>query len=217
MNANHSQLCPSPEWAAFLEEEVLERVVSRLDLGSHLLEIGPGPGAATAWLCSRVDRLTALELEAESAEVLEKRYEGTNVEVVTGDATEMAWPEATFDSVGTFTMLHHVPTARLQNRLLSEAYRVLRPGGVLVGSDSLASDGLHHFHEGDTYNPVEPASLLSRLETLGYHRITVSTDGTLCFVAYKPESTGDDGCGHDSLEVASGDATESGHCARPAV
>ncbi len=208
MNANHAQLCPSPEWASFLEEEVLERVVARLDLGDHLLEIGPGPGAATAWLCSRVGRLTALELEAEAAESLRTRYEGTNVEVVVGDATEMAWPEGTFDSVGTFTMLHHVPTAHLQNRLLSEAYRVLRPGGVLVGSDSLASDGLHHFHEGDTYNPVEPASLLPRLEALGYHRITVSTDGTLCFVAYKPDGTGEDGCGRDEGDEATPAARE---------
>ena len=36
--------------------------------------------------------------------------------------------------------------------------RVLRPGGVLVGSDSLPSQSLHAFHEGDIYNPVEPAA-----------------------------------------------------------
>jgi hypothetical protein len=34
---------------------------------------------------------------------------------------------------------------------------------VFLGSDSLPSDGLHHFHEGDTYNPVEPAAFLTRL------------------------------------------------------
>lgn len=54
-------------------------------------------------------------------------------------------------------MLHHVPTVALQNRLLAEVLRVLRPGGVLIGSDSLASNDLHLFHDGDTYNPVEPA------------------------------------------------------------
>ena len=54
-------------------------------------------------------------------------------------------------------MLHHVPTLALQNKILAEAFRVLRPGGVLIGSDSLPSNDLHHFHDDDTYNPVEPA------------------------------------------------------------
>ena len=82
----------------------------------------------------------------------------------------MSYPDCSFDSVGSFTMLHHVPTTALQNQILAEALRVLRPGGVLVGSDSLPSDGLHAFHEGDTCHPVEPSALLVRLQTLGFAR-----------------------------------------------
>jgi hypothetical protein len=65
---------------------------------------------------------------------------------------------------------------------------VLRPGGALFGSDSLASDDLHRFHEGDTYNPIEPASLLVRLQALGFARITIMVDDDLRFVAHKPAS-----------------------------
>ena len=83
-------------------------------------------------------------------------------------------------------MLHHVPTVALQNRLLAEVLRVLRPGGVLVGSDSLPSDGLHGFHEGDTYNPVEPGTFLTRLQTLGYERITIGVGHALTFIAHRP-------------------------------
>jgi SAM-dependent methyltransferase len=83
-------------------------------------------------------------------------------------------------------MLHHVPTLSLQNKILAEAFRVLRPGGVLVGSDSLPGNDLHHFHADDTYNPVDPASLLARLQTIGFRRITVMIDGSLMFVARKP-------------------------------
>jgi SAM-dependent methyltransferase len=82
-------------------------------------------------------------------------------------------------------MLHHVPTTAGQNQILAEALRVLRPGGYLVGSDSLPSNDLHHFHDGDTYNPVEPAALLIRLQTLGFAAITITVGHGLTFTARK--------------------------------
>jgi SAM-dependent methyltransferase len=186
MNENHAKLCPSPEWAQWLQGEVLPAVTSGIDLGGELLEVGPGPGASTDWLRHRVKRLVALESDEEAAAKLATRLAGTNVEIVTGDATRMAYGDCSFDSVGCFTMLHHIPTAAGQNQLLAEVLRVLRPGGVLFGSDSLASDGLHHFHAGDIYNPVEPAAFLTRLQTIGFGKITISVDYSLTFVAHKP-------------------------------
>jgi SAM-dependent methyltransferase len=92
--------------------------------------------------------------------------------------------------VVTFTMLHHVPTRALQDRVLAEAFRVLRPGGVFLGSDSLASDGLHHFHEGDIYNPVEPAAFLTRLQTAGFAEISLHVGYNLVFTARKQAADG---------------------------
>jgi SAM-dependent methyltransferase len=185
MNENHAKLCPSPEWARYLHETVLPAVTGDRDLGATLIEVGPGPGASTDWLRHRVERLVAVEIEPEAAAGLRERFAGTNVEVVAQDATALAFPDDTFDSAGSVTMLHHLPTAALQNRLLAELLRVLRPGGVLIGSDSLASVELHHFHEDDVYNPVEPASLLTRLMTLGYERITITVGYDVTFVAHK--------------------------------
>jgi ubiquinone/menaquinone biosynthesis C-methylase UbiE len=189
MNENHAAVCSSPEWAAHIQDEVLPSVTQHADLGADMLEIGPGPGAATEWLRHKVKRLTAVEVDGAAAEKLAARYRGTNVTVVAGSATELGYPDGSFDSVGTFTMLHHVPTPALQNKILGEAYRVLRPGGALVGSDSLASNDLHHFHADDTYNPVEPASLRTRLQTLGFERITIMVDEILKFAAHKPASS----------------------------
>jgi ubiquinone/menaquinone biosynthesis C-methylase UbiE len=186
MNENHAKVCTSPEWAQFIQTDVLPTLTRDIDLGDRMLEIGPGPGAATEWLRTRVGTLTAIEVDEAAAVLLADRYSGSNVEIVAGSADELAAPSASFDSVGCFTMLHHVPTLALQNKIFAEALRVLRPGGVLIGSDSLASSDLHHFHADDTYNPVDPASLLGRLQTVGFGHVTVIADYLLKFIAVKP-------------------------------
>jgi SAM-dependent methyltransferase len=183
VNSNHARVCGSPEWAEHLQTDVLPVVTAGLDLGTDMLEIGPGPGAATGWLAERVARLTALESDEAAAAALAERFPG--VEVAVGDATQMSYPDGSFDSVGSFTMLHHVPTTAQQNQLLAEVLRVLRPGGFLVGSDSLAGNDLHHFHADDVYNPVEPAAFLTRLQTLGFAAITIAVDQGLLFTARK--------------------------------
>jgi ubiquinone/menaquinone biosynthesis C-methylase UbiE len=186
MNENHARVCTSPEWAQYLQHDVLPRLLQHADLGQDMLEIGPGPGAATEWLRHRVARLTAVEVDADAARDLADKFPERTVTIVTGSATELSYPDESFDSVGTFTMLHHVPTLADQNKILAEALRVLRPGGVLIGSDSLGSNDLHHFHVDDTYNPVDPASLLGRLQTLGYEKLTIMVDGAVMFVAHRP-------------------------------
>jgi len=202
MNENHARVCPSPEWAAHIQNDILPSLVQHADLGEDLLEIGPGPGAATEWLRDRVKRLTVLEIDEAAAAKLAERYTGSNVEVVVGDATKLSYPDGSFDSVGCFTMLHHVPTAALQNKILAEALRVLRPGGVLIASDSLASDGLHHFHEGDTYYPIDPGTVVSRLQTIGFGVLTVMIDDRLKFIARKPAGPADGTCDGDGETAA---------------
>ena len=187
MNENHAKLMPSPEWAAHIQDEVLPAATAGVDLGGELLELGAGPGAATEWLRHRVRRLVAVEHEPDAAAALVDRFAfaGSNVEVVCGDAAALDYPDSSFDTVASFTMLHHVPTRALQDRVLAEAFRVLRPGGTFLGSDSLASNGLHQFHEGDTYNPVEPAAFLTRLQTIGFGTITLIVGYNLIFIARK--------------------------------
>lgn len=188
MNENHAALCPSPQWAAFLHTEVLPALTGGVNLGREMLEVGPGPGAATDWLRHRVERLVAVECDRAAADALGAKHAGGNVEIVCADAAELGFRDASFDSAGCFTMLHHVPTVALQDALLGEVLRVLRPGGVFVGSDSVPSEGLERFHAGDVYNPVEPGTFAARLQGLGFEQVTVSADDTLRFVAYKPGS-----------------------------
>ena len=126
MNPEHQNLCASPEWAGYLQSEILPAVTAGIELGEDMLEIGPGPGAATGWLAGHVAKLTALESDGAAAALLAERYCGDNITVDTGDATQMPYPDGAFDAVASFTMLHHVPTAAAQHQILAEALRVLR-------------------------------------------------------------------------------------------
>jgi len=188
VNENHAKLMPSPEWATHIQDEVLPQATADVELGADLLELGPGPGAATDWLRRRVRRLVAVEQEEEAAARLADRFAGTNVKVACGDAAALGYPDESFDTVATCTMLHHVPTRARQDKVLAEAFRVLRPGGAFLGSDSLPSDGLHQFHEGDTYNPVEPATFLTRLQTVGFTAITLRVRYNMIFTVWKEAS-----------------------------
>jgi ubiquinone/menaquinone biosynthesis C-methylase UbiE len=114
---------------------------------------------------------------------------GSNVEVVTGDATAMPFADARFSSGISMTMLHHVPSPQLQNKLLREVWRVLKPGGLFVGSDSLQSLMMRVIHVGDTLVPVNPDTFAMRLETAGFNVLEIETGGSAFrFHAQKPST-----------------------------
>jgi len=179
MNEGHEQLCSSPEWGEYLATEVLPDVLAGVDLGDRLLEIGPGFGLATDVLCTRVPHLTAVEIDPDYAARLAARFTDGNVRVVEGDATEMGFTDGAFTAAASFTMLHHVPTAELQDRLFAEVARVLAPGAAFIGSDSLDSPGFRAFHAGDTCVPVDPADLAARLTVAGFSPVRITAEWTV--------------------------------------
>jgi SAM-dependent methyltransferase len=173
MNWFHRQVCRSGRWRRRLEKELLPWVLQGVELGDDVLEIGPGPGVTTDLLRDRTQRLTALEVDAAAAAALHERLNDSGVRVVHGDGAAMPFADGAFSGVVSLTMLHHVPTAALQDRLLSEARRVLRPGGVFAGFDGVGSFLFRLIHLGDTYNPVDPDALGQRLEAAGFADVAV--------------------------------------------
>jgi SAM-dependent methyltransferase len=176
MNEAH-RMCGSDEWRQAIREVILPWALGTTDLGDDVLEVGPGYGATTDVLSERVPQLTSVEIDAELATMLRERFADVpSVEIVDGDATDLAFDDGRFSGAASFTMLHHVPTNDLQDQLFREVARVLRPGAPLVASDSLGSDDLAANHEGDTYNPVDPDTLPDRLAAAGFERIDVRTN-----------------------------------------
>lgn len=173
MNPQHLEICASEGWRTMLRDIILPYALGDARLGDDVLEVGPGPGMTTDLLRNALPRLTAVEVDGDLAAALADRLAGTNVEVVHADATAMPFEDGRFTGGVSFTMLHHVPTAALQDRLFAEVARVLRPGAVFVASDSVASDDLAALHADDTYNPVDPAGVGARLRAVGFGAVDV--------------------------------------------
>lgn len=173
MNREHLELCASEGWRDALRDLIIPYALADARLGDDVLEVGPGPGMTTDLLRVDVAKLTAVELDASLATSLTERLRDTNVEVVNADATDMPFDTGRFSGAVSFTMLHHVPTAQLQDLLFGEVARVLRPGASFVASDSVASEELEALHDGDPYNPVDPDTVGARLERAGFTGVDV--------------------------------------------
>ena len=159
-----------------MEKYVVPWTLDGLDLGSKVLEVGPGYGATTDLLRSRVAQLTCVEIDAKLAEHLRGRTLNQNVTVLCEDATTMSLPDASFDAAVCFTMLHHIPSAALQDRLLAEVVRVLRPGGIFAGTDSVSRRFFRLLHLFDTLVVVEPSTFPDRLRAAGFEDVSVDVN-----------------------------------------
>jgi SAM-dependent methyltransferase len=171
MNLIHRKICSSEKWAHTVEER-LTPWLRRRDLGDDVLEIGPGFGATTRVLLDAVPKLTVLEIDPASTELLRTEF-GGRADVVEGSGAEMPFDAGRFSAVVCFTMLHHVPTRQLQDAIFAEAARVLRPGGTYCGSDGQLNLRFRLLHLGDTMNVVDAATFPARLERAGFEQVDV--------------------------------------------
>ena len=176
MNEQHRICCGGPEWAALVRDSVVPWVTRGIDLGDHLVEVGPGYGATTDVLRGMVPRMTSVEIDGDLAAALAMRFAGTNVTILNADATALPFEDGLFSGAICMTMLHHVPTPEMQDQILAAMARVVVPGGTVMGSDNLDSPLFRAGHIEDTCNPVDPAGLQKRLERLGLTDVVVETN-----------------------------------------
>jgi SAM-dependent methyltransferase len=177
MNLLHRRRCSSAGWARVVRDQMLPWTLTDVELGERTLEIGPGYGATLRVLVDRAAAVTAVEVDESMAGRLQRLY-GDRARVIHGDGTDTGLPDTYFTSVVCFTMLHHVPTDQLQDRLFAEAFRVLTPGGLFAGTDRLPSLAFRLIHIGDVYNPISPDDLRRRLDRAGFSDIRIDVAGS---------------------------------------
>lgn len=112
------------------------RLVERLGLraGQRVLDIGCGTGTLAILIArARPDvAVTALDPDDEMLARARKKAEaaGVAVDFTNGSATELPFPDGTFDRVTSTLMAHHLPTTA-KEQMFAEVRRVLKPAGEL--------------------------------------------------------------------------------------
>jgi len=115
----------------------VERLIE-LGARGRMLDIGTGPGLIPLLVCERIDdaRVVGVDLATHMLAHAERHKaaspHGDRVEFRLADAKGLDFEDASFDTVFSNTILHHIPDPE---PFLAEARRVLKPGGVLLIRD----------------------------------------------------------------------------------
>ena len=166
-----------------VQREELRRSLRASD-GESILDLGSGPGFLACELAQEVGatgRIVAVDISADMNSIASKRIEaaglGARVDILEGDATALAFADATFDAAVSMQVIEYLAEPDVA---LHQLVRVLRPGGRLVIIDTdwdslvwAASDRCRAARIAAAWNehlpdPYLPRSLAPRLRAAGF-------------------------------------------------
>ena len=183
---------------AALQRHVEARMFLRMGgpvAGAKALEIGCGRGVGVKLILDVFGAATVVAFDLDPRMVTLARHRlrrrQAQVRLWVGDAAAITAPDAAYDAVFDFGIIHHVPNWRAA---LAETYRVLKPGGSLYAEEPLGSvlnhRLMHRLFAHPTSDRFEAADFRHAIEAAG---LFICAERHLChmfswFVATKPSS-----------------------------
>ena len=165
---------------------------SKIPIGDiKLISLGCGTGNYEVELAKHLGRVYGIDISEGMLKMAQAKSNTLpNLEFIAGDATNLPIPDKSFDAALFAWSLIHMGGHDIQERALREAYRALKPGGLVVIptlSQSQIRDGFWYFDLipeatqklADKYMPLP--DLISKLEDIGfkYEGSTIPIDATL--------------------------------------
>jgi len=118
----------------------LQRLVSHLPAdGACVLDLGCGAGTPVALHLARLGH-SVFGVDGSSEQVARARKNVPEATFIEANMCEVRLEAASFDAVGAFYSINHVPRER-QEELISRIGAWLKPGGVFVGSFGTGTPG----------------------------------------------------------------------------
>ncbi|MDJ1181782.1 class I SAM-dependent methyltransferase [Roseofilum casamattae] len=120
--------------AYYWQDQLILRDLN-LSSGESFLEIGCGIGAVLGIILENFPDLKVAGIDIESAQIEYARQHlhrlgfDNKIDLRVGNASQLPWPDSSFDCVYTIWFLEHVANPQV---ILEEAYRVLKPGGRII-------------------------------------------------------------------------------------
>lgn len=130
MKFTGERFIPSEEGEIRLEHYHRYSAIQEFVAGKAVLDIACGEGYGSAILAGRAARVTGADVSIEAVEHARRTYSSCGaLNFVQASATELPFPDATFDVVVSFETIEHLSE---QERMVSELRRVLRTDGLLI-------------------------------------------------------------------------------------
>ncbi|WP_052014821.1 methyltransferase domain-containing protein [Desulfovibrio sp. X2] len=169
------------ERARYAEQDWMRSVVPFADFaGKEVLEIGVGHGTDLVQFAAHGAHCHGIDITDRHMELTRRNFalRGYDVDIRRSDATRICHPDASFDCVYSFGVIHHIPEA---DTVFAECLRVLKPGGVLfVGMYNFWS--VYHFVSKLWYNGIRQGNL----RRLGYDGLLATIESGADGIDIKP-------------------------------
>lgn len=116
-------------------KELLGRYLSAPSL--KVLDVGGGAGYYAFWLHEQGHQVTLVDLSPTNIALAQKRAASKGAtlhQISVGEASQLEFPDAQFDVVLLLGPLYHLTERKDRLRALTEARRVLKPGGLMLSA-----------------------------------------------------------------------------------
>lgn len=116
-------------------KEIISRFLLKDEM--RIADIGGGAGYYAFWLQEKGHEVSLVDLSPKNIELVNKHSKDTGIQLTRseiGDATDLNFEKEQFDLVLLLGPLYHLTDKKERLKALSEAKRILKPGGVLLAA-----------------------------------------------------------------------------------